>query len=265
MAIKANVSINGFDMSYARFGSGEKVFVILPGLSAVKVTPNAAAVERAYAPIAESFTVYLFDRRDNMPAGYKIHDMAEDTAAVMRHLGIEKACLCGASQGGMIAMDMAINRPELVSGLVLCSAAPYLNDDLKNALETWAEYAKRADSPALNADFVRRLYSEKLLEKNGDVLISAMPTYSEHELSQFLTAIDSFSPFDLRPELHRISCPVFVAGAAHDIVMGPDSSEELAAQLGCEYYIYPDYAHAVYDEAPDFTKRIAEQLKTMDL
>jgi len=63
------------------------------------------------APSAKGYRVYVFDRRKDMPAGYTVRRMAEDTLAVMRSLGIFRADLFGASQGGMIALAMAALQP----------------------------------------------------------------------------------------------------------------------------------------------------------
>ena len=260
MATIENVSLNGIRMSYARFGEGKKVFVILPGLSATKITPNARAVERQYLEIAKNHTVYLFDRRDDMPTGYTNHAVAEDTAAVMKHLGIEKVCLHGVSQGGMIALDMAINHPELVSELIMCVSCAYINDSLSECLRIWRSAAEAGDSLALNTVFVKSLFTKRMLDKVGKALISAMPKYSLETLKQFIIAIDSMNGYDLRSELKRLSCPVYVIGAENDTVMGRTSAAELANLLNCEYFVYPEYGHGVYDEAPDFAKRLAEYL-----
>ena len=53
------VKTNGFTMDYVRFGQGERTLVILPGLSVESVTKSADAIAKAYAPLAEHFTIYL--------------------------------------------------------------------------------------------------------------------------------------------------------------------------------------------------------------
>src|SRR5215204_5046093 len=48
--------------------------------------------------------------------------MGDDTAALMRHLGLEQADVVGYSMGGGAAIQLAIRRPELVRRLVVISA-----------------------------------------------------------------------------------------------------------------------------------------------
>jgi pimeloyl-ACP methyl ester carboxylesterase len=54
---------------------------------------------------------------DLSSASYTLSDMAEDTVGLLDHVGVERAHLVGASQGGMIAQTLAIERPERVLSL----------------------------------------------------------------------------------------------------------------------------------------------------
>jgi pimeloyl-ACP methyl ester carboxylesterase len=48
---------------------------------------------------------------------YQLSDMAADTAGVLKELGIQRAHVVGASMGGMIAQQLAIDRPDLLASL----------------------------------------------------------------------------------------------------------------------------------------------------
>ncbi|MFI5027090.1 MAG: alpha/beta fold hydrolase, partial [Solirubrobacterales bacterium] len=56
-------------------------------------------------------------RRRVGPEQYTLSDMAEDTAGLMRKLGIAPAHVVGASMGGMIGQMLAAEHPEVVRSL----------------------------------------------------------------------------------------------------------------------------------------------------
>ena len=114
-----SVKINGVGMDYISFGKGNVPLVIIPGLSFNRVKGMALPMALSYSIFAKDFKVYLFDRKDEIPEGYSIKDIADDTAAAMKKLGIFGAHILGVSQGGAIAQYLAVYHPELVRSMVL--------------------------------------------------------------------------------------------------------------------------------------------------
>ena len=69
MGIKIEtVKTEDFSMDFFRFGEGERTLVILPGLSVQSVMGAADAVAEAYRSLTDRFTIYVFDRRRELPA-----------------------------------------------------------------------------------------------------------------------------------------------------------------------------------------------------
>jgi pimeloyl-ACP methyl ester carboxylesterase len=58
------------------------------------------------------------ERGEDVKAPYTIDDMADDTVGLLDALGIERAHICGASMGGMIAQTIAIRHPSRVLSIV---------------------------------------------------------------------------------------------------------------------------------------------------
>ena len=247
-------------MRYFRFGRGERTLVILPGLSVQSVMSAAPAVADEYAVMQDEFTVYLFDRREELPQEYSVYEMAEDTAAAMKVLGMCDVCLFGASQGGMIAQCIAINHPELVGKLALGSTAASADAADSDVIGKWIALAKAGDRVELYSEFGRAIYPEAVFEKYGDALSSLGKTVTDGELARFAILADGTSGFNVIDRLTEIKCPVLALGSADDMVLGADSINSFIEKLGdrpdFSYYIYDGFGHAAFDTAPDYRDRL---------
>ncbi len=253
------VFTGGVEMSYFSFGTGKKSLVILPGIDVKSVLTAAKAVENAYRCFADEYTVYVFDRRRNLPQRYSIREMADDTAEVMRYLGIRDADVFGASQGGMMAQCIAANAPELVHAMVLGSTTARCNDTIRRTCERWTALARAHDVTGLTADFIDNLYSDNTIRQYRDFLMHMNDRVGEEDIARFIILAQAIIGFDARPELKRVQCPTLVIGVEGDRAVGTEASRELAGILGCELYLYGDgYGHCVFDEAPDYKQRLAE-------
>ena len=260
------IRTGGFSMDYFRFGHGKKTLVILPGLSVDSVMKYADAVSEAYGLLTDDFTVYVFDRRKELPATYPISEMAEDTVAALRVLGLDSVCLFGASQGGMIAMTIAIRYPEAVSRLVLGSTSARVEQGQYQTIENWIRLAKTEDAKGLYLAFGEAIYPPDVFEQSRDLLAAASEAVTIKDLNRFVILAEGIKGFDVTEQLRGISCPVLVIGSMDDRVLGAAASEQIAehlkGQANCELYMYDGYGHAVYDLAPDYKERLLSFLTT---
>ena len=166
------VEIGNTEMDYVSFGNGEGKLVVLPGLSdgLATVRGKALVLSLPYRRFLRDYTVYMFSRKNAMPEGYTIEAMADDQALAMRKLGIDRACLIGVSQGGMIAQRIAIRYPARVAKLILAVTAPNANRVVQNVVTGWIDMALRGDHAALMMDTAERMYSEAYLRRNRKLL-----------------------------------------------------------------------------------------------
>lgn len=255
------VIAGNMEMDYVTFGGGEKNFVIIPGLSIHSVMGLEDIIAEAYKDFAKDYTVYVFDRAKNFGKGYTIREMAADTAKAMETLGIEKADIFGASQGGMLAMYLAIDSPEMVNKLILGSTLAKPNETFTKTARKWNELAKKKDETALAESFVDNVFSEGTLKVYREALIKMNSGITEEEFARLVILTEACKTFDCYDELAKIKCPTLVIGSRDDRVVTPEGSEQLAEALSCELYMYEDcYGHAVYDEAPDYKQRCLDFL-----
>lgn len=254
------VTTEGFSMDYFRFGTGDRTLVILPGVSIKSVMLSAQAVVKEYEVMQTDFTVYVFDRRAELPPVYSVADMARDTAAAMTALGLRDVCLFGASQGGMIAMMIALEHPELVSKLALGSTAARVEERESGALERWIGLAEEGDRAGLFLAFGEGLYPPAVFEQYRSALTMIARTVTDEELERFAIIARGTRGFDVLDRLPELKCPVLAIGAKDDAVLGGDASALIAERLcdrpDFEYYQYDGYGHAAFDTAPDYRDRL---------
>ena len=259
------VKTDRLEMDYCRFGSGERSFVILPGISVQSVMPLADAIAEQYKMLADEYTVYVFDRRKDMPDVYTVRDMAHDTAEAMRALGIEGADIFGASQGGMMAIVIAADDPELADSIIVGSSDAHIGADKFRLFDEWIRLAKAGRCEDLYMSFGEAVYPPEVFEGAKDQLKAAAATVTEEELRRFIIMTEGMRDLDLTDELGRISCPVYVVGSDTDRVVGADASgriyDGLVRSRDRQLHMYGGYGHAVYDLAPDYLKRVMDFLK----
>ena len=247
-------------MNFFRFGKGENTLVILPGLSVKSVMDSANAVKAEYALMENDFTVYVFDRRSELSSAYPVSEMAEDTATAFRALGLRDICLFGASQGGMIAMEIAIEHPELVRKLALGSTSAHVREEQYRVIENWIDLAKKKDGTGLYLDFGKKIYPPEIFSQYRNIFASFGKTVTDAEFERFIILAEGTKGFNVSDRLKTIKCPVSAIGAYDDAVLGPDAAAEIAEKLNnrpdFEFYMYNGYGHAAFDTAPDYRDRL---------
>ena len=260
MIIIKTLTTESFSMDYFCFGEGEKIFVILPGLSIQPVSLNADAISAGYASLAKDYTVYVFERRKDLPEKYTVEDMADDTASAMKALGLRDAFVFGASQGGMMALVIAIRYPELVRKMILGSTSSHVLDEQFQVLEHWIELAEKKDRAGLYLSFGEKIYPPAVFSQYRAALISAAAAVTDEDLQRFIILAEGTRGFDVSKELDKIRCPVLVMGVYEDAVLDADATMEIAEKLdergNFRLFMYAGFGHAAFDTAPDYRDRM---------
>jgi alpha-beta hydrolase superfamily lysophospholipase len=103
--------VNGAEIYYAIYGSGEPLILLHGGLGNTDYWGGQiAAFSAKYKVINIASRGHGRSTRDDQAYGY--HLMASDVLAVMDILSIKKASIVGWSDGGNIGLDIAINNPD---------------------------------------------------------------------------------------------------------------------------------------------------------
>ena len=262
-AKNGTLKIGGTTMDYIRFGTGERILVMLPGLGDGLRSMKGTALPMAfmYREFARDFTVYAFGRKNALPEGYTTRDMARDQAEAMEQLGIQKADIFGVSMGGMIAQHLAIDYPEKVNKLILTVTSARPNSILTESIEEWVSCAKRGDHAALMDSNVRRIYSDGYYRKNKWMVPIMGKLTKPKSYDRFYVQADACLTHDAYESLNQIKAPTLVIGGEKDLSLGGDASKEIAEKIpGAELRMYAQWGHGLYEEAKDFNRVVLDFL-----
>ena len=112
--------INGAQISYETCGVGAHAVVLVhDGLAASSVYDDV------WPALCKRYHVIRYDRRGygRSAASSAKYAPADDLKALLAHLGLSKADFIGASAGGGVVVELALQSPESVNKLVLIGAA----------------------------------------------------------------------------------------------------------------------------------------------
>ncbi len=256
------VMANGINMYYELMGKGDPLALIGGSLFGRQ---NFAMV---WEGLAESFQLISYDQRgygqtDRPLMRYDLDIWADDLAALLDELRIERAHVMGTSAGGMIALKFAAKYPDRCIGVVSDCAFAKCDTMRRIMFRTWRHMAQTWGCGPEFADHVitQAVGADYLDGPNGQPLIEMVRTIvGLNAVETVVQACIAMEEMDLREDCKQIKNPTLVITAAKDMLTpmltGPDGA---GAQWvvdnvpGCEAIVYEDIGHADLVECPEKT------------
>jgi pimeloyl-ACP methyl ester carboxylesterase len=259
------VEVNDQTLHVKKIGTGEPVFLLLHGFAS-----SLYSWRSVMQPLSELGTVIAYDRTgfglSERPLTwdgqnpYSKETQVELAMGLLDHYGIKQAILVGNSAGGTLAMEIALEHPERVTGLILVDPAVYNS----GAAPQWLR-------PLLALPQMRHLgplISRQLLNRGSELIKLAW--YNPSLLSQ--DALNEYqkpfqvenwdralweftlasNPSNLSKSLNEITTPVMVITGEHDRIVPTSSSVRLAGELpNARLEIIPEAGHVPHEERPE--------------
>ena len=113
------IEVNNIKIHYEILGKGKPIILLNPNCV------NTSLMKPIAKKLEEKYQVYIFDRRccgkseKNCTLTYE--ESAKDVNEFIKKLKLDKPYLLGCSGGGTVALNVAINYPESISKLIICS------------------------------------------------------------------------------------------------------------------------------------------------
>ncbi len=248
-------------------GSGEPL-VLIPYLAA-----DQACYAFQVADYAKHFTCISVDLRgagqSDKPVGaYTTQLYADDIAAFMQAVGVERAHVMGLSLGAATGMWLAAKYPQKVMSLSLHSAWPKTDPFLRTVVEGWQVMAKALGSvPDM---VIKGIFPWCLTPE----LYAAKPEYIS-SLADFVRSrpaqpVDAFMrqsggviAHDALAQLGKIAAPTQITFGRHDAVTSTRFAETLKNGIGnSQVAVFEGCSHApIYEKVEEFNERTLAFLK----
>jgi pimeloyl-ACP methyl ester carboxylesterase len=209
--------VNGISLYYETHGTGRPLVLLHGGLGSGEM----------FGPITDTFAehhqVILVDlqghgRTADIDRPLDIRLMADDVAALIDHLGLQRPDVVGYSLGGGVALLTAIRHPQKVGRLVSASAGIRRNATYPEILEQQGQVSAAA------AEFMKETPMYELYQR-----VAPRPEDFPRLLDKIGEAMAE--DFDFTEEVRGLQVPTLVMGADADLVP-PSHFVEIFELLG---------------------------------
>jgi 3-oxoadipate enol-lactonase len=253
--------VNDIDIYYETQGAGEPM-VLIPYLAA-----DQACYAFQVADYANHYTCISVDLRgagqtSKPPGPYTTELFADDVAAFMQAIGVERAHITGLSLGAATGMWLAAKHPQKVKTLSLHSAWPKTDPFLRTVVESFQVMAKGLGSVTEMVIlgifpwcFTPELYAAK--PEYVDSLAEFVRSRPMPDVDAFLRQSGAAIGHDATAQLGRITAPTQVTFGRHDLVCSTRFADALTGGIaGAELVVFEDCAHApIYENVQAFNDR----------
>ena len=178
-----------------------------------------------------------------------IATFGEYLIALLDHLGITRAHVCGCSLGGMVAQWVAASHPTRVSGAVLANTGAQIG-----TIENWnarIDAVRQGGMAAIRDGVLSRFFSQTFRDRAPSDVARVGAMIDATNPRGYVAACLALRDADLRAIDRTIDVPTLVVAGALDVATPPAKSEELRDIIaGSELVIVPDAAHLTNVEQP---------------
>lgn len=207
------------------------------------------------ALLAPRYRVVRYDSRghgdsDASPGPYEIGQLASDALALLDHLGIERALVCGISMGGLVAQWLAIHHPERLRSAVFANTGAKIG-----TAETWSERITTVRTEGMvgvRDAVVGRFFTPSFVEREPETVERIRRTLVAVPADAYIASCRAVEGADLRAEVGSIRAPSLIVASTEDVSTPVADSEWLHVHIpGSRLVVIEDAAHLSNVEQPD--------------
>ena len=252
------IKVNNFDLYYEQSGSGEAV-VFLHGYtgSSQDWANQVPLVARDHMTIAVDHRGHGKSEAPTAEEKYSIPLFSEDVHALLKELGVNRCCLAGHSMGGFMALQFALDHPEMVRALVLVDTSSGDFERVPGYEEMRAKLDEIARNEGMEAAFeydaVNNQMKVEKFKKHPEMRELGRQRYMNTSVDGYIYIARSFGKWKpVTDRLGEIKAPTLIFWGDEDAPFNKPSQVLKESISGAELITVPGVGHSPHEEAPDF-------------
>ena len=247
--------LNGIEVSYQDFGKPGCTPIVL-----IHAYPmNQLMWESQIPALAEDYRIISYDVRGMgqttaTPFPFTLEILVDDLIALLDHLKITQAVLCGISMGGYISLRTVMRNPERVRGLILCDTMSLADQNIgrlhrHEALQTIQEQGV----PAYAEGFSKKVLADWTLQQQPEIVARIKKIVSSHSpFAVSCLTLALVSRFDTTEALAKISVPTLILVGDNDKLIPMENIQLLKDKIpNAELAVLPKAGHMSNVENPE--------------
>lgn len=159
----------------------------------------------------------------------RMSDRVRDTVELLEELDRGPAILIGISFGGMIAQQVALARPDLVSGLVLGGCPGAIPEPFRDAIKNRGADAERSGMEAVVESTLERWFTP--MYASNEAVASVRKRILDNTPSNWAAAWEAVSEHDAIDRLRCLKIPALVVAGELDLATSLEAKRALAAAI----------------------------------
>ncbi len=246
------VEANGINMFYIEKGKGHPLILLHGGITIAEDN-----WENQLDFFSKHFRVIAPDSRghgrtDNPTEEFSYKLMANDVAALIQALELEKPFVCGWSDGGQIALEIGINYPNLTKALIAGGVLSEITDYYTSIMKVWG-----VEGPG-QIDFEKlRKVIPQFTRKLPKIHTAGYGDKYWKKLLQNISKMWLDSEEFPKKRIEQISEPTLILAGDSDAAISIDECVKMYKLIpNAELAIIPKADHNVYETKPDLFNSI---------
>lgn len=250
---------DGTTLHYVTYGDdGDRLIDSTPILFLNGMSQTTLSWKTTARAMQSEHAIITYDARGQGESEVGAQDLslelhADDVAALLDHLDVERAHLVGFSHGARVALATANHHAERIDHLVLCSATAAPTALARTIIRGWREILAAGGLEAMSWASLTAILGNTYLEQNEALIpgiIRASVQRNQPEgVRRLLDAMIEYP--DLAQLARGVSAPTRVLYGEHDLLVDADGAETLARLCGGTARCIQGVGHTVPIEAPE--------------